>query len=176
MLSGLLKHLGMIPLSSNIYLPLPKTVMCVTHQFYLSAWKCAFYVLRNLRCSWISKWLKASCLVPKSFYKSPLSIYMAGVAMWILVLTLLAHSRESETFVDFRAKISFFIGPRKQVFKSSVCYLVLEKYFQKNCEAFLSVHEWAHDLYQKCHKRGPNVTPRCHKRDQTKYCIKRNRR
>ena len=60
-------------------------------------------------------------------------------------------------------------------FKSSVCYLVLEKYFQnKNCEAFLSVHEWAHDLYQKCHKRDSNVTPKCHKRDQTKYCIKRN--
>ena len=53
--------------------------------------------------------------------------------------------------------------------------MVLEKYFQnKNCEAFLSVHEWAHDLYQKCHKRDPNVTPKCHKRDQTKYCIKRN--
>ena len=65
--------------------------------------------------------------------------------------TFKAHSRESETFVDFRAKISFFIGPRKQVLKSSVCYLVLEKYFQnKNCEAFLSVHEWAHDLYPKC--------------------------
>ena len=27
-------------------------------------------------------------------------------------------------------------------YKSSVCYLVLEKYFQnKNCEAFLSLHE-----------------------------------
>ena len=86
-----------------------------------------------------------------------------------------AHFRESETFVDFRAKNSCFIRPRKQVFKSSVCYLVLEKYFQnKNCEAFLSVHEWAHDLYQTCYKRDPNVTPKCRKRDQTKYCIKRN--
>ena len=93
----------------------------------------------------------------------------------LLMRYKVAHSRESETFVDFRAKISFFIGPRKQVFKSSVCYLVLEKYFQnKNCEAFLSVHEWAHDLYKKCHKRDPNVTPKCHKPDQTKYCIKRN--
>ena len=69
-----------------------------------------------------------------------------------------------------RFKISF-----DACIKSSVCYLVLEKYFQnKNCESFLSVHEWAHDLYQKCHKRDPNVTPKCHKRDQTKYYIKRN--
>ena len=27
--------------------------------------------------------------------------------------TLKAHSRESETFVDFREKINFFIGPHK---------------------------------------------------------------
>ena len=42
----------------------------------------------------------------------------------------------------------------------------------KIVKLFLSVHEWAHDLYQKCHKHDPNV--KCHKRDQTKYCIKRN--
>ena len=40
----------------------------------------------------------------------------------------------SEPFLDLREKISFFIGPHacKQVFKSSVCYLVLEKYFQNH--------------------------------------------
>ena len=32
--------------------------------------------------------------------------------------------------------------------------------------------QWAHDLYQKCHKREPNVTPKCHKRDQTKFASK----
>ena len=32
-----------------------------------------------------------------------------------------------------------------------------------------------HMIYiKKCHKRDPNVTPKCRKRDQTKYCIKRN--
>ena len=107
-------------------------------------------------------------------------LYMNGLTpkrSLISVTLQQALSRESESFVDFRAKNSFFIGPRtcKQVLKSSVCYLVLEKYFQnKNCEAFLSVHEWAHDLYQKCHKRDPKRRPKCRKRDQTKYCIKRN--
>ena len=49
----------------------------------------------------------------------------------------IAHSRESGPFFDFRKKISFFIGPHTKVFKSSVCYLVVEKNFQnKNCEVF----------------------------------------
>ena len=45
---------------------------------------------------------------------------------------------------------------------------------QKLLRFFFSVHEWAHDLYQKCHKRDQDVTPKCHKRDHTNYCIKRN--
>ena len=31
----------------------------------------------------------------------------------MILLVAMAHSRESETFVDFREKISFFIGPHK---------------------------------------------------------------
>ena len=42
-------------------------------------------------------------------------------------------------FFYFREKISFFIRLHNWVFKSSVCYLVIKKYFQnKNCEVFLS--------------------------------------
>lgn len=60
--------------------------------------------------------------------------------------------------------ISFFIRPHKQAFQSYVCYLIREKYFLiRNWKNFLSMHEWAHVLIQKCHKRY-----------QTKHFIKWN--
>ena len=87
----------------------------------------------------------------------------------------LFHRNETFFLISGKKLTFFFIGPHKQVFRLSVCYLVLENYFQnKNGCFFLSGHEWAHDLYQNCHKRDPNVSTKCHKRFQSKYCIKRN--
>ena len=63
-------------------------------------------------------------------------------------------------------KNSFFIGPRKQVFKSSVCYLVLEKYFQNKIVKLFCPCMSEHMIYiknvtnvtQTLHQNVANVT------------------
>ena len=83
----------------------------------------------------------------------------------------LAHYRESETFFFFffltsgKKSDSLFSGPHKQVFKSSVCYLVLAKFLPKKIVIFcpgMSEHlmyvKNVTNLTKTLHQNVTNVT------------------